>query len=192
MGEANLTADDVKGAIRSLKPKKIPGYDNISLNVVNATSDIFFTRLKYFFNLWLQQKIFPENFKIAKVFQINKKYEELLLTNYSLISVLLCISELLERIICNQFSNNLSGKSVIYEKQFAFQTSRSTDHAILLFVNQLYLTFYENKFTLGIFNDLSKVFDTVEPKILTNKLDVRLNNGTLGGLKVTYYIGSSL
>ena len=160
--------------------------------MVNATSDIFFTRLKYFFNLWLQQKIFPENFKIAKVFQINKKYEELLLTNYSLISVLLCISELLERIICNQFSNNLSGKSVLYEKQFAFQTSRSTDHAILLFVNQLYLTFYENKFTLGIFNDLSKVFDTVEPKILTNKLDVRLNNGTLGGLKVTYYIGSSL
>ena len=149
MGEANLTADDVKGAIRSLKPKKIPGYDNISLNVVNATSDIFFTRLKYFFNLWLQQKIFPENFKIAKVFQINKKYEELLLTNYSLISVLLCISELLERIICNQFSNNLSGKSVLYEKQFAFQTSRSTDHAILLFVNQLYLTFYENKFTLA-------------------------------------------
>ena len=116
MGEANLTADDVKVAIRSLKPKKIPGYDNISLNVVNATSDIFFTRLKYFFNLWLQQKIFPGNFKIAKVFQINKKYEELLLTNYSLISVLLCISELLERIICNQLSNNLSEKSVLYEK----------------------------------------------------------------------------
>ena len=42
MGEANLTDDEVEKALRSLKPNKSPGYDNISSNVVNETSDIFF------------------------------------------------------------------------------------------------------------------------------------------------------
>ena len=59
MGEADLTDDELKEALRSLKPNKSPGYDNISSNVVNETSDIFFTPLKYIFNLSLQQGIFP-------------------------------------------------------------------------------------------------------------------------------------
>ena len=60
MGEANLTDDEIKEALRSLKPSKSPGYDNISSNVVNETSDIIFTPLKYIFNVSLQQGIFPE------------------------------------------------------------------------------------------------------------------------------------
>ena len=58
MGKANLTDDEIKEASRSLKPNKSPGYDNISLSVANETSDIFFTPLKYIFNLSLQQGIF--------------------------------------------------------------------------------------------------------------------------------------
>ena len=81
MGQANHTDDEVKEALRSLKPNESPGYDNISSNVVNETSDIFFTLLKYIFNLSLQQGIFPENLKIAEMFPIYKKDEEFLLTN---------------------------------------------------------------------------------------------------------------
>ena len=81
MGEANLTDDEVKENLRSLKANKSPGYGNISSNVVNETSDIFFTLLKYIFNLSLQQRIFPENLKIAKVSPIYKKDEEFLLAN---------------------------------------------------------------------------------------------------------------
>ena len=33
MGEASLTDDEIKEALRSLKPNKSPGYDNISSNV---------------------------------------------------------------------------------------------------------------------------------------------------------------
>ena len=35
MGEASLTDDELKEALRSLKPNKSAGYDNISSNVVN-------------------------------------------------------------------------------------------------------------------------------------------------------------
>ena len=56
---------------------------------------------------------------------------------------------------------------MLYEKRFGFQTSDSTEHAILLLLNQLYQSFDESKFTLGIFIDLSKAFDTMDFKILT-------------------------
>ena len=49
MGEANLTDDEVKEALRSLKPIKSLGFDNISSNVVNETSEIFFTLLEISF-----------------------------------------------------------------------------------------------------------------------------------------------
>ena len=49
MGEANLNDDEIKEALRSLKLSKSPGYDNISSNVVNETSDIFFHPLEIYF-----------------------------------------------------------------------------------------------------------------------------------------------
>ena len=93
--------NEVKEALRSLKPKKSPGFDNISANVVNETSDIFFTPLKYIFNFSLQQGIFPKNLKIEKVSLIYKKDEEFLLINYGPILVLPCFSKLLERKMYN-------------------------------------------------------------------------------------------
>ena len=72
----------------------------------------------------------------------------------------------------NRLSKYLSENSILYKKQFGFQTSHSTEHAILLPVNQLYQSFDESKFTLRIFIDLSKTFDTADHKILTKKLEL--------------------
>ena len=144
MGKANLTDDELKETLRSLKPNKSPEYDNISSNVVNETSDIFFIPLKYIFNLSIQQRIFPQNLKIAKVSPVYKKDEEFLLTNYRPISVLPCFSKLLERVMYNRLFKYLSENSILYKKQFGFQTSHITEHAILLLVNQLYQLFDES------------------------------------------------
>ena len=140
--------------------------------MINKTSDTFFTPLKYIFNLSLQQEIFPENLKIAKASPVYKKEEEFLLTNYRPISVLPCFSKLLERIIYNCLFKYLSENSIPYEKQFGFQTSRSTEHAILLFLNQLYQSFDERMFTLGIFINFRRAFNTVNNKTLTKKLEL--------------------
>ena len=69
----------------------------------------------------------------------------------------------------NRLFKYLSENSILDEKQFGFQTSHSTEHAILLLVNELYQSFDESKFT---FIDLSKAFDTVDHKILTKKFEL--------------------
>ena len=53
MGETNLTDDEIKEALRSLKPNKSPGYDIISSSVVNETSDIFFIPVEIYFQYFV-------------------------------------------------------------------------------------------------------------------------------------------
>ena len=80
----------------------------------------------------------------------------------------------------NRLYTFLCENNILYEKQFGFQTAHSTDHAIIQLVNEISKSFEENKFTLGVFIDLSKAFDTVNHKILITKLkNYRFRNRNL-------------
>ena len=66
--------------------------------------------------------------------------------------------------------NNLLEHNLLYQKQFGFQRGHSTEHAIMQLINQINDKFENNCFTLRIFIDLYKAFDTVNHQILISKL----------------------
>ena len=55
--------------------------------------------------------------------------------------------------------------------QFGFQTSNSTEHAVIELISKILDVFNENKYTLGIFIDLSKTCDAVDHDLHFKKLD---------------------
>ena len=72
----------------------------------------------------------------------------------------------------NRLYQFLTENKILYPKHCGFQTGKSTEHAIVELVDQILESFKYNKYTLGIFIDLSKAFDTVDHSVLLKKLEL--------------------
>ena len=81
-----------------------------------------------------------------------------------------CFPKILERIMSNHIYKYLQENKILYPKQFGFQFDHSTDHGIVQFVDQIFEAFENNLYTLCVFIDLSKAFDTIGHTILLKNL----------------------
>ena len=123
--------------------------------------------------------------KIAKVSPISKNSKKSIASNYRPISVLPCFSKILEQIMYNRLYSYLPENSILFNKRFGFQAGHSTEHALLELVDQISNTFNDKNYLLGIFTDLSKAFDTVDHKILIQKLNhYGINRKNLSWFKI--------
>ena len=130
------------------------------------------------FKVSIKQGIFPDSLKIAKVTPMFKSGAKYNVSNYRPISILPVFSKVLERIMYNEVYNHLDSKGLIYEKQFGFQRSNSTEHVILQLTQDITSSFEKEEYILGVFIDLSKAFDTVDRHILIKKLQYCGTDGT--------------
>ena len=172
LNETMLSKDEFEEAFKSLKRNKAPGHDGLDVNIITSVYELIKKPLLKIFNESINLGTFPENMKIAKVTPIFKSGKKELLTNYRPISVLSCFSKILERIMYNRVYNYLNDNNLLFHKQFGFRKSHSTDHALIELINSTYDSFNQNKYTLGVFIDLSKAFNTVDHNILIDKLNL--------------------
>ena len=70
----------------------------------------------------------------------------------------------------NRLYKFLVENNILYQKQFGFQNAHLREHANLQLANQITEPLNQENYTLGIFIDLSQVFDAVNHNILLEKL----------------------
>ena len=116
-----LSINELKEAFFSLEISKSPGCDNINFNVVKKCFGEINEPLKHLFNLSLENGIFPEKMKIAKVIPLFKNGDPENITNYRPVSVLPCFSKVLECIMYNRLYKYLCEEKLLHSKQFEFQ-----------------------------------------------------------------------
>ena len=83
----------------------------------------------------------------------------------------MCFSKILEKFIYSRLTNFIDKHSVVSSTQYGFGKHHSTSHAIADVATLTYDNINKNEFTVLVFLDLKKAFDSVSHSILSGKLN---------------------
>lgn len=161
---------EINKIVASMKPKSSFGYDNVSPKILVSTISPIAEVLARIFNSMVDNGIFPDSAKIAKVLPIFKDGDATSFTNYRPISLLPSMSKIFERLIHNRLYKYLTKYNLLHPSQYGFRGKHSTEHAALELLDRISKGLDNNSFVSTIYLDLSKAFDTLDHSILLHKL----------------------
>jgi len=166
------TSAEILNIVATLKNSKGLGVDGFSTPVIKQVIMSILSPLTVICNKSLDSGIFPDSMKSAKVIPVYKSDDKLLVSNYRPISVLPIFSKILEKIVYSRLESFIAKHNIFCENQFGFREKHSTYMALLNIIDQITEQLDSKAFSLGIFIDLSKAFDTIDHKILLTKLEI--------------------
>ena len=123
------------------------------------------------FNQSFVTGIIPVEFKTSLVTPIYKANAGSQFENYRPISVLTCFTKILEKRMDKRLIKCVEKTNILTDYQYGFRKNRSTELAMIELVNRITEQIDKGKYTIGIFLDLSKAFDTIDHKIIMDKLN---------------------
>ena len=109
--------------------------------------------------------------KRSDTIPLYKRKEKYLTTNYRPISLLLTLSKILEKVVYKRTVKFLDKNCIIYNSQYGFREKHSCIDAVMELTTEILKSKENNLHTASVFLDLSKAFDTLDPKILIKKLE---------------------
>ena len=119
----------------------------------------------------MNEGIFPEAMKLADTVPLYKSKEWYIIDNYCLISLLITLSKILEKLIHKRVYNHLEENNLIYNSQYGFWPKHSCEYAVGELLSVILKGQENNKSTVAVFLDLSKAFDTLSHPVLLQKLE---------------------
>ena len=164
------TPAEINNIIIHSKSKKSTGFDNIDSYIVKQIAPQIVNQLANIFNKSFLTGIVPSKLKIPKVIPLYKTKDPAPFSNYRPISLLPFFSKILERLMHNRLYNFLTEHNILSMNQFGFRKNYSTFLALMDLVDNISKNIDEGNYSIGIFLDLSKAFDTIDHIILLDKL----------------------
>ena len=133
---------------------------------LKRTYPSYLPTIVHLLNLSLEQGVFPNQLKLARVVALYKADDPMIISIYRPVSILPVLSKLFERVMYNRLLNFINENKLLYKYQFGFREEHGTDIALIVLIDKIMQAFNEGEIVLGVFLDLSKAFDTVNHEIL--------------------------
>ena len=163
---------DIISIIKSLKPNKAHGWDEISVRMVSICGEKIVPPLMLIFSKCIATSTYPEIWKKANVAPVHKKNSKNDMNNYRPISLLPIFSKIFEKIIFNAIFKHLESNNLLANQQSGFRPGDSCVNQLLSITHEIFSAFDCNPSmeVRGVFLDISKAFDKVWHKGLLLKL----------------------
>ena len=165
-----VTNSKVLKGLKQLKNGKACGPDKIPTTLVKDAANFISYPLTLIYNSSIKNGIFPDLWKIARVAAIFKSGKRCNSNNYRPISVLSIFSRVLEKIVHDQLHEFLKVNGILTNNQYAFRKLYSTIMSLINSTEHWLENADNRKLNMTVFLDLKKAFDTVDHKILIDKL----------------------
>ena len=160
---------DIETAIKSLKSSN--GVYTISTIVLKEVMSDISEPLSNIFNLCILQGYFPTELKTGCITPIFKKGDQYSIENYRPVCSVSQFSKIFEKIVFTQMTDFINKNSIISKSQYGFQANKSTEAALVNFVDYIHKGLTDKSNVGAIFMDLSKAFDVMSHNILKSKLN---------------------
>ena len=161
---------EVMDIVKAFKSKRSTDNNGIDMALVKDTIEGLVRPLTYIFNLSIKTGIFPDQMKIAKVIPLYKAGEKDQLSNYRPVSLLPQFSKILEKLFVKRLDSFIEKHSILSDNQYGFRTNHSTGLALMKFMDELTTAIDKKQYTVGLFIDLKKAFDTIDHVKLLEKM----------------------
>lgn len=183
----NANEDEVINKINSLKNSKSTK-DTISSSIAKESALPLAPVLCDFINQSFNTGVFPSKLKCSRIVPIYKDGNPLQASNYRPISILPCMSKIIEALLCDRINNFISKNNIINENQFVFQKNSGALSAAATLVDtiQTKLDAKKNLVACCVFIDLRKAFDTIPHSKLLEKLQEYGIRGNVNKLIASY------
>lgn len=166
-----ITRIELNLALSKTKNTSAPGADQITYEVIKQLPEEYIEELLQIYNNILTEGIFPKMWKLAKVVPLLKSNSDPFdMNSYRPISLISCLSKLLEKILAKRIQFWLTNGKFIDENQMGFQKGTSTTDALVKLSIHAVEGINKKSHTDCIALDLSKAFDKCWPEAITAQL----------------------
>ena len=162
---STVTTDQVKSQLFSIKSLAI-GSDCVNLEMLKLCCPRIIPFLTNIINSCILEGIFPDAWKIARVMPLPKNNNVISLNELRPISILPCLSKVLERVMNDQVKKFLEKNIILPANQSGFRTGYSCTTTLLSLTDDILRASDSGKATVLVLLDYSKAFDTINHQLL--------------------------
>ena len=167
----DLTMEDVKKALSSLKTPSAPGPDGVNPLMLKECAEAVCQPFHKLFTDSLTSGRMPRDWKRANITPIYKKGCKTDPSNYRPISLTSVVSKVLEKLIREKIVSHLETTGYLSRHQHGFRSGKSCLTQLLEYFGDIENMLDEGRSVDAVYLDCRKAFDTVPHKLLIDKVE---------------------